>query len=87
MTDQRHRQGRLCALSLSLENIDVALDEQRALIFAMQFIANDGGPSGEEGRALISLLSILSDHQAKAEAMTANAHKKLSELRREELSA
>ncbi len=87
MTCHSSRQRRACALSHSLDQIDLALEAERTLIDAMLFVANETPFTGRESQMLHGLLYLLSEHQAKTEQAASEAHRALREQRAARASA
>ena len=86
MTCHSSRQRRTCALSHSLDQIDLALEAERTLIDAMLFVANETLCDGREGPMLHGLLFLLSEHQAKTEQSVSDAHRALRKLKQSEVA-
>ncbi len=86
MTCHSSRQRCACALSHSLDQIDLALEAERTLIDAMLFVANETHCKGREGQMLHGLLYLLSEHQAKTEQVTSEAHRALRKLKQSEVA-
>lgn len=81
MTCHSSRQRCACALSHSLDQIDLAQEAERTLIDAMLFVANETLCDGREGQMLHGLLFLLSEHQTKSEQACADAHKALKQFK------
>nr|WP_321982485.1 hypothetical protein [uncultured Cohaesibacter sp.] len=86
MTCHSSRQRRACALSHSLDQIDLALEAERTLIDAMLFVANETLCTSHQGQMLHGLLYLLSEHQAKTEQATSEAHKTLRQFKQCEVA-